>query len=103
MELYTSSLGRCGLLFIFLALPAAGFKRNIPEHATSQTLNIREAGDSPPSVWNQTCPQRRISYVYTDLNGSIAWDEALCPGTCVPYCEFVLHVPEKYGLFVEFH
>ena len=86
-----------------LTMSTAGLKRHAAEKAMSPTVHIRESGDSPPSVWNETRPTSKTSYVYTNLNGTIAWDEALCPGTCWPYCEFVLHVPEKYGLFVEFH
>ena len=103
MELITPSLHCCGFVLVLLAVSTARLQRNVLESTRSRAFDTSDVRYSPPSVWNETCPEKQMTYLYTSLNGSIVWNEALCPGTCWLYCEFVVHVPEQYGLVVEFH
>ena len=91
----------CSLFTLFSFAFTIFTGRNTSSNVVPQDNHVIE---SPPlSALNDSCPRTNTTYVYTDLQGSIVWDEALCPGTCWPSCQFLLRVPHRYGLFVEFH
>ena len=91
-------------LIIFISFVYnAGLGRNTSDSVImAKVVDQSEKDFIPPSVWNETCPASNTPYNYTGINGSIVWDEALCPDTCSP-CEFVLHVPDDHELIIEFH